>query len=38
MRDISKYEDEYIKPDFEQYQVAQRRKKVLESIKGRKKY
>lgn len=35
MRDISRYEDEYIKPDFEEYLVKQRRKKVLESIFGK---
>lgn len=37
MRNISDYENEYLKPDFEKYQVIQRRKKVLDSIYGRKK-
>ncbi len=36
VRNLDKYEDEYIKEDFEKYQVIQRRKAVLRSVKGRK--
>lgn len=32
MRDIEKYQEEYIKKDFEEYQVKYRRKKVLEVL------
>ena len=36
MRDINQYEKDYMKSDFEIYQVKMRRKRVLESIRGRK--
>lgn len=35
MRNISKYEDEYLKPDFEAFLVKQRRRKVLEAVFGK---
>lgn len=37
MKNLSNYEKEYLKTDFEDYLVAQRRKKVLSSITDRKK-